>query len=99
MSQRTDNESVWSPLGFERKHLMNNLLTVASLLFWARIVLYAWNQGVPRAQFAAVFLGGGMLIYIFEQLRDLEDGSRLEHLWLWFCAALSVIGPAYVWLH
>lgn len=99
MSQRTDKASVWSPLGFDREHLLNNLITVASLLFWTRVILYAWNQGVPRAKFAAVFLGGGMLIYIFEQLRDLEDGSRLEHLWLWFCAAMSVIGPAYVWWH
>jgi len=99
MSQRTDDASVWSPLGFEREHLLNNLLTVVSLLFWARIVLYAWNQDVARAKFAAVFLGGGMVIYVFEQLRELEADSRLERLWLWFCAALSVVGPAYVWWH
>lgn len=99
MSQRESEPSVWSPLGFEREHLLNNLLTAVSLLFWARIVLYAWNQEVPRAKLAAVFLGGGMLIYVIEQLRDLEEGSLLERLWLWFCAAMSIIGPAYVWWH
>lgn len=99
MSQGNDETSVWSPLDFEREHLLNNIVTVTALLFWLRIVLYAWNQGAPRAKFAAVFLGGGMLIYVFEQLRDLEDGSRIERLWLWFCAAISAIVPAYVWWH
>lgn len=99
MSQANEEASVWSPLGFKREHLLNNLLTVVSLLFWARIVLYAWNQEVPRAKFAAVFLAGGMLIYVIEQLRDLEDGSRIEQLWMWFCAVVSVAVPSYVWWH
>jgi TRAP transporter 4TM/12TM fusion protein len=99
MSQGNDETAVWSPLDLDREHLLNNLLTVTALLFWLRIVMYAWNQGAPRAKFAAVFLGGGMLIYIFEQLRDLEDGSRVEQLWLWFCVVVSVAVPAYVWWH
>ncbi|WP_247010656.1 TRAP transporter permease [Halorientalis litorea] len=100
MSQAQDEAPVWSPLGLDRQHLLNNLVTVVALLFWARIVLYAWYQEVPRAKFAALFLGGGMLLYVFKQLHDVgTDGSRLERIGLWFCALVSAVVPGYVWWH
>jgi TRAP transporter 4TM/12TM fusion protein len=99
MSDSQSEPPVWSPLGLRREHLLNNLVTVAALLFWARILVYALNQDVPRAKYAAVFLGGGVLVYVLNELRTLDADNRLERIGLWACAAVGVAVPGYVWWH
>lgn len=99
MSQSESETPVWSPLRFQREHLLNNLITVVSLLFWARVTLYAFRQEIPQAKYGAIFLSGGMLIYILKELYELKSDNRLEHLGLWACAVISVGTPAYVVLH
>lgn len=91
--------STWSPLDFNRKHLLNNLITVVALLFWARGILYAFNSTVPRAKYTAIFLGGGMLIYVLGELSDLDADNYLKRLALWACAVVSVGTSVYVWYH
>ncbi|MDS0475223.1 TRAP transporter fused permease subunit [Natrinema sp. 1APR25-10V2] len=98
MSETQSEPPVWSPLGLRREHLLNNLVTVVALLFWGRVLLYGLNQEVPRAKYGAVFLAGGVLIYVLDELRDLEGTDRLERLGLWVCALVGVAVPAYVWL-
>jgi TRAP transporter 4TM/12TM fusion protein len=93
------DEPVWSPLGLKREHLLNNLVTVVALLFWVRVLVYGINQEAPRAKYAAVFLGLGLAVYIFDELRDVEGGNRLERLGLWLSVVVGVAVPAYVWLH
>ena len=97
MSQAQDDVPVWSPLDLNRKHLLNNLVTVAALLFWGRVVLYAWFQEVPRAKYGAIFLGGGILVYLLQQIYELEGEQRLERLALWVIGLVSVGGAGYVW--
>ncbi|WP_254761899.1 TRAP transporter permease [Natrinema marinum] len=99
MSETQSEPPVWSPLDLRREHLLNNLVTVVALLFWGRVLLYGLNQEVPRAKYGAVFLAGGVLIYVLDELRDLEGTDRLERLGLWACALVGVAVPAYVWLH
>lgn len=99
MSQAQSDLPVWSPLGFEREHLLNNLVTIAALLFWGRVLLYAYFQEVPRAKYGAVFLGGGLLVYVLEELRHLDPDSRIERLVLWVCGVIGVGVPGYVWWH
>jgi len=99
MSKTQSDPPVWSPLGFKREHLLNNLVTLAALVFWMRVLLYAVNQEVPRAKYAAVFLGTGLLVYALHELYQLDGDSRLERLGLWLCAVIGVGVPAYVWLN
>ncbi|WP_408957223.1 TRAP transporter permease [Natrinema sp. 74] len=99
MSETQSEPPVWSPLDLRREHLLNNLVTVVALLFWARVLLYGLNQEVPRAKYGAVFLAGGVLIYVLDELRDLDGSDRLERLGLWACAIIGVAVPSYVWLH
>ena len=99
MSETQNDPPVWSPLGFARGDLLNNLLTVAALLFWARVLLYAFNQDVPRAKYGAVFLGGGVLVYVLNELRSLEGESLLERVGLWACVVVGLGTSGYVWWH
>ncbi|MFB6169831.1 MAG: TRAP transporter permease [Haloarculaceae archaeon] len=99
MSQSESEPPVWSPLNFERANLLNNLVTVVALLFWGRVVLYAFKQEVPRAKYGAIFLGAGILIYVLRELHQLDGDSRLERLGLWACALVGVGTSAYVWYH
>ena len=99
MSQSESEAPVWSPPGFQRKHLLNNLITVVALLFWARVALYAFNQEVPRAKYGALFLGGGILIYALKELYELKGDNHLERFGLWACAVIGMGTSAYVWFH
>ncbi|ELY83411.1 TRAP transporter permease [Natrinema gari] len=99
MSETQNEPPVWSPLDLRREHLLNNLVTVVALLFWARVLLYALNQQVPRPKYGVVFLAGGVLIYVLDELRTLEGENRLERLGLWICALVGIAVPVYVWLH
>ncbi|PSP76723.1 C4-dicarboxylate ABC transporter permease [Halobacteriales archaeon QS_3_64_16] len=98
MSQN-DDAPVWSPLEFQREALLNNLITVLALLFWGRVILYATRQEVPRAKFGAIFLGGGVLLYVLDELYRLEGERRLERLVLWSTAIVGVATSGYVWLN
>ena len=99
MSETQSDPPVWSPLGFKREHLLNNLVTIAALVFWGRVLMYAINQDAPRAKYAAVFLGSALLVYVLHELHQLDSDKRLERLGLWLCAVVGVSVPAYVWLN
>jgi len=98
MSQN-DDAPVWSPLGFQREALLNNLITVLALLFWGRVILYATRQEVPRAKFGAIFLGGGVLLYVLDELYRLDGERRFKRLVLWSTALVGVATSGYVWLN
>jgi TRAP transporter 4TM/12TM fusion protein len=98
MSQN-DDAPVWSPLGFRREALLNDLITVLALLFWGRVILYATRQEVPRAKFGAIFLSGGVLLYVLGELYRLDGERRLERLVLWSTAIVGVATSGYVWLN
>ena len=99
MSGTQSDPPVWSPLGFKREHLLNNLVTIAALLFWGRILIYAYTQDPPRAKYAASFLGLGLLVYVLHELHGLESDRRLERLVLYVSGVIGVAVPAYVWLN
>ncbi|GGL67379.1 TRAP transporter permease [Halocalculus aciditolerans] len=99
MSETDSEPPVWSPASLEREHLLNNALTLLSLVFWARVLLYALNQELPRAQYGTIFLGGGVLIYVLHELIDLGEADRLERLGLWVLAGLSTFTCAYLYLN
>lgn len=99
MSQIKNEASAWSPLQLQREHLLNNLLTVVTILFWSRVVLYAFEQKIPRGKYGAIFLGGGILVYILNELHELEGDKRFERLGLWLCAAIGVGTSIYVLFH
>ncbi|WP_254538473.1 TRAP transporter permease [Halomarina litorea] len=94
-----EEPSVVSPLTTERKHLLNNLVTLFAAVFWMRVVWYAFSQEAPRAKYGAVFLGGGILIYVLKELYELDGEKRLERLGLWATAAVGVGFSGYVWLN
>jgi TRAP transporter 4TM/12TM fusion protein len=97
MSEAQSDPPVWSPSGFDRQHLLNNLVTVAAIAFWARVLLYGVTQDAPRAKYAAAFLGLGVLVYVLAELRGIERDNRLERAGLWVCILIGTAVPAYLW--
>ncbi|PSQ06853.1 C4-dicarboxylate ABC transporter permease [Halobacteriales archaeon QS_6_71_20] len=59
---------------------MRNALIAFSVLFWAGVILYAWQLPVARAQYGVAFLGGILLLYIVTELMALSDGDGNGHL-------------------
>ena len=97
MNDSDTDPPVWSPLTLRREHLLNNLITVVALLFWGRVVLYAYFQQVPRAKYGAIFLSGGILIYVLDELAHLDPDERLERSLLWLMGVVGVGVAGYVW--
>lgn len=99
MSESETEPPVWSPVSLSREHLLNNALTVLSLVFWARVLLYALNQELPRAKYGTIFLGGGVLIYVIHELVDLDAEDRRERFGLWVLAGVSTVTCAYLYFN
>ena len=71
-----------SDVGFDREGpwdaelvSMRNLLIALSVVFWAIVVWYAFDQTWPRAQYGVVFLGGILELYILTELMSMTDGD------------------------
>ena len=90
---------VWSPWTTQREPLLNNLVTVVAVLFWARIVMYAFTQDLPRPQYGVIFLGGGILIYILNEQFELEHDKYVQRLFLWAIALISIVTSVYLFLN
>lgn len=99
MSETQSEPPVWSPLELRRESVLNNLVTVVALVFWARVLWYALRQEAPGAKFGAVFLAGSLLIYVLHELHSMEDPTPLRRFGLWLCGIVGVAVPAYVWLN
>lgn len=99
MSRNEDEMPVWSTLKVQRGNILNNVFTIVVLLFWIRVLLYAFNQQVPVAKYGSIFLGFGIFIYILNELYKIETEKTLERIWLWVCAIIGVGVPIYVWLN
>lgn len=59
---------------------MRNVLIGLSILLWAVVIWYAWNQAIARAKFGIVFFGGILELFILTELMDLAGGGRDELL-------------------
>ncbi|MFD1568023.1 TRAP transporter permease [Halolamina litorea] len=55
---------------------MRNVLILLSLIFWGWVIFYAQTQQIPRGQYAIVFLGGILSLYIFTELMEMAGGGR-----------------------
>ncbi|UHQ98812.1 TRAP transporter fused permease subunit (plasmid) [Natrinema zhouii] len=59
---------------------MRNVLIGLSVLLWAVVIWYAWDQAMPRAKYGIVFFGGILELFILTELMDLAGGGRDELL-------------------
>ena len=69
--------------GFDSEHpgdaervSLRNLLIGLSVIFWAIVIWYAWDQAMARAQYGVIFFGAILELYILTELMDLSGGGR-----------------------
>jgi len=86
-SDATADSGPESGVGFDREDpwdaelvSMRNLLIGLSVVFWAIVIWYAYDQTVPRAQYAVVFLGGILELYILTELMAMTDDDGRGNL-------------------
>lgn len=55
---------------------MRNLLILLSLFFWGWVIFYAQTQLIPRGQYAIVFLGAILELYVLTEMMEMAGGGR-----------------------
>lgn len=77
---------------------LNSAITIGALLFWGIVLFWASSPGtLSRAQYAVVFLGSVLVLYILnEAVGSIEDGDDLDLLILVACASVMIVACAYL---
>ena len=72
---------------------LDQLVTVSSILLWIIVIYYASTQLMPRAQFGVAFLGGILLIYVFDEVRKrLDTDGPIDRIDKIHIALLTISG-------
>lgn len=58
---------------------MRNVLIGLSVVFWAIVIWYAYDQTIARAQYGVVFFGAILELFVLTELMDLAGGGR-DHI-------------------
>lgn len=54
-------------------------VTVAAVLFWAIVLVWAYRQQMGQVQYGVIFVGGIMTVYALDQTRQaLDEGDRID---------------------
>ncbi|THE64133.1 TRAP transporter fused permease subunit [Salinadaptatus halalkaliphilus] len=78
--------------------VLDNLITVGALAFWAIVLWWAATQGIGRTQYAILFLGGILLLYLITEAKEsVEAGDYLDLLILVACGAVMVAATYYIY--
>lgn len=79
---------------------LSKLLPVIAVVYWLGILSFAWQQMMPRAQFAVLFVGGSIVIYVVDELvTALEEDARLDAVLLVAAGLLGVVMVAYLFVN
>lgn len=77
---------------------LDYLITVGALAFWAVVLWWAATQGISRAQYAILFLGGILVLYLItEAKKSVEAKDYLDLLILVACGAVMVAATYYIY--
>ena len=72
-------------------------ITYGSIVFWAIVLWWAWTQEMGRPQFAVVFLGAILLLYVFTEAKEsLIDKDYLDLLLLFAIGAVLTVITWYI---
>lgn len=76
------------------------LLAAASVIFWAFVITYAFTRFAARGQFAVVFLGAMIILYVIYSFVDLDVREhRLDAVLLVGSAIAAAVTSGYVALN
>ena len=77
--------------------VLDDVVTVGALVFWAIVLWWAWTQGISRSQYGVLFLGGILSLYVINEAKEaIEEGDLLDLLILAACGAVMVVATVYI---
>ncbi|MGM0605578.1 MAG: TRAP transporter permease [Halobacteriota archaeon] len=87
------------PSGRETKvKLLDNIVTIGALVFWAIVLYYLRTQAITRAQYGVLFLGGILTLYVLnEALESMKEDDRLDLLILAACGIVMLVATVYIY--
>ena len=76
----------------------DSTVTISALILWAVVLWWAWTQGIGRTQYAVLFLGGILTVYILEQATEsIRDRKYLDLLILLACGLVMAVATVYIY--
>ncbi|MFD1571011.1 TRAP transporter permease [Halorubrum laminariae] len=81
----------------EATDVLDKSITVSAAILWVFVIWYAITFDLSRAQYGALFLGGAVAVYIFDELKDsFEDDSMLDVILLTVSLIVTMVVTIYI---
>lgn len=80
-----------------RVQLLDKGVTVGALVLWAVVLYWSSTQIISRTQYAILFLGGILIVYLLnEATESLENDDYIDLLVLAACGSVMIIASYYL---
>ncbi|SFB85948.1 TRAP transporter, 4TM/12TM fusion protein [Halobiforma haloterrestris] len=80
-----------------RTRLLDNAVTVGALLLWALVLVWASTRWVGRTQYAILFLGGILIVYLLnEAVESMAAEDYVDLLLLAACGVVMAVATVYI---
>ena len=78
--------------------ILDHSVTIGALILWALVLWWAWTQNISRSQYAVLFLGGILVLYVLTEAKEsIEADDYLDLLILFASAAVMVAASIYIY--
>ena len=78
--------------------ILDHSVTIGALVLWGLVLWWAWTQDISRSQYAVLFLGGILVLYVLTEAKEsIEADDYLDLLILFASAAVMVAASIYIY--
>ncbi|GAB7091074.1 TRAP transporter permease [Halorubrum luteum] len=87
-----------SPFRRTSTAVLDRSVTIGALVLWALVLWWSWTQEISRSQYAVLFLGGVLVLYVLSEAKEsVEDGDYADLLILFASAAVMIAASIYIY--
>lgn len=80
--------------------LIDKSITFAAIAYWLLVISYAVTYGLPRPQYTILFIGGGTLIYLLNEMAESDqERGRFDTALLVGMAVITVVATVYFFVY
>ncbi|WP_418283103.1 TRAP transporter permease [Halorubrum sp. DTA98] len=87
-----------SPFRRTSTAVLDRSVTIGSIVMWALVLWWSWTQEISRSQYAVLFLGGVLVLYVLSEAKEsVEDGDYADLLILFASAVVMIAASIYIY--
>ena len=87
-----------SPFRRTSTAVLDRTVTIGALTLWALVLWWSWTQEISRSQYAVLFLGGVLVLYVLSEAKEsIEDGDYTDLLILFASAVVMIAATVYIY--